>query len=189
MAKTKKRPMLVAIGDSTFEKIQAFYINPESYPLSEKHEQIRQRWVFVVALLLKTYSKIKIANTLVQDFGISQAQAFVDIRNAENMFGSIFKTEQEAFKAIWLEWTKDFLKRAKQSKDLNAEAKALKLLAEYGDLGDDNPEFNPEKLLNKEIRIVLPKAMHQKLLETISTGVVDFNNLDVTDINHEEVEE
>jgi len=28
-----KRSMMVKVGDSTFDKIQAFYVNPDSFPL------------------------------------------------------------------------------------------------------------------------------------------------------------
>jgi len=101
MAKDK-RPMMVKIGDSTFDKIQAFYIDPEKYPLSTTLEKIRQRWIVVMTLQLKVYPKWKIANMLEKDFGLSQAQAYIDIRNAENIFGNVIKTDNEAFKTMWL---------------------------------------------------------------------------------------
>ena len=104
----KKRDAIVTIGDSTFDKVQAFYINPEAYPLSPTLEDIRKRWIYVTTLMLKAYPKFKIANMLVKDFGLSQSQSYIDIRNAENLFGKISLTESEAFKAMWIEWTKDF---------------------------------------------------------------------------------
>lgn len=186
MAKNK-RPMMLKVGDSTFDKIQAYYIDPELYPLSETNENIRQRWVMVVNLMLKTYSKFKIANMLVSDFGICHSQAYNDIRNAENMFGKIEQSENEAYKAMWLEWTKDFLKRSRQNKDRKAEGKALDLLAKYGNLDAEQLEFNPEKLLNKKIEIVLPKNTMEALKKIVSGGVVDFNSLNATDIEFEDV--
>ena len=183
----KKRKALLKIGDSTYDKIQAFYINPEAYPLSDAVEDIRKRWVYVTSLLLKAYPKFKIANMLEKDFGLSQAQAYLDIRNAENVFGSITKTDDEAFKVMWTEWTKDLLKRARQRKDLKAEAKALDMLAKYSDFSKDAPEFNPEKLKNDDLVVKLPKALEPYLLKAIQTGIVDFNNIDVTDIPFEEI--
>ncbi|MDA0175912.1 hypothetical protein OOZ35_00230 [Mesoflavibacter profundi] len=184
----KNRKALLKIGDSTFDKIQAFYINPDAYPLSEAVEDIRKRWVYVTSLLLKAYPKFKIANMLEKDFGLSQAQAYLDIRNAENVFGSITKTDDEAFKVMWTEWTKDFLKRARQRKDLKAEAKALDMLAKYSDLSKDDLEFNPEKLKNLNIEVKMPKQLEQYLEQAINSGVIDFNKIDVTDISFEEVE-
>lgn len=187
MENNKKRPMALKVGDSTFDKIQAFYINPDLHPLSETHEAIRKRWVLVVNLLLSAFSKIKIANMLERDYGISQAQAYQDIKNAENIFGDITKTEHEAYKAMWMEWTKDFLKRSRQKGDRKSEGKALDLLAKYGDLEKDVLEFNAEKLENKELKLVVPKAQMDVLIQMISKGVVDFNALNVTDVEFEDV--
>ena len=101
---SKKRPMALIKSDSTFDKIQAFYIDPETYPLTETQEVIRQRWVYVCSLLLKAYPKFKIANMLEKDHNLSTAQAYLDIRNAENVFGDIMRTDNEAFKIMWVEW-------------------------------------------------------------------------------------
>lgn len=187
MGNNDKRPMMLKIGDSTFDKIQAFYIDPEKYPLSPTLEEIRKRWIVVTTLMLKVYPKWKIANMLEKDFGLSQSQAYIDIRNAENIFGNVIKTENEAFKAMWVEWTKDLLKRARQSGDKKTEAKALDLLAKYGGLADDQMEFNPEKLENKEIKIVMDKKLQGLLFDMVSKGVADFNSLNVTDIDFEDV--
>lgn len=186
MAKTK-RAMLIKRDDSTFDKIQAFYIDPENYPLTEAVEEIRQRWIYVMSLTLRAYPKFKIANMLVQDFGLSQAQAYIDIRNAENVFGNISKTESEAFKVMWTEWTKDLLKRAIQRKDLKAESKALDLLAKYSVLNQDPEGFNPAKLENVEIQFKIPKAYLPFLKQQVSQGVDDFNLAEPLDIDHEDV--
>lgn len=183
----KKRPMLVKMGDTTFDKIKAFYINPEEFPLSDKLEEIRMRWLAISNFSSKAYSKIEIANMLKRDYGISQAQAYIDIRNAENIFGTVTATESNAFKAMWIELTKDYLKRCRQKNDRVNEAKALALLAQYGDLDKDELEFNPEKLENKELQLVIPKDQLELLKTLVSKGVVDFNNLNVTDVNFEEV--
>lgn len=183
----KKRPMLAKIGDSTFDKIKAFYMNPEEFPLSEKLEEIRMRWLAISNFNSKAYGKIEIANMLVRDYGIGHAQAYKDIRNSENIFGSVTATESKAFKAIWIELTKDYLKRCRQKNDRVNEAKALALLAQYGNLDEDELQFNPEKLENKEIQIVLPKQMLDVLKGMVGSGVVDFNSLNVTDINFEEL--
>lgn len=183
----KKRPMLIKTGDSTFDKIQAFYIDPENYPLSEKLEEIRIRWTLVVNLQLKAYSKIKIANMLVKDYGVCQAQAYIDIRNAGNMFANVFQTDEKVYKAMWIEWATDFLKRAKQSKDLKSEGKALDLLGKYGKLDAEANDYNPEKFENKEITINLSKNLQGKLIDMIGAGVVDFNSLDVTEVDFEEI--
>lgn len=184
-----KRPMQIKMGDSTFDKIQAYYIDPERFPLSETLEEIRQRWIRVVAMQLKVYPKFKIVNMLVKDYGISESQAYIDIRNAENIFGNVIKTDNEAFKSMWIEWTKDYLKRSRQKNDRKSEGKALDLLAKYGGLDSDSLEFNPEKLLVKEIQMVLPKEIQELFLAFVGKGVVDLNAFDATEVDFEEVDD
>lgn len=178
-----KRSMMVKVGDSTFDKIQAFYVNPDSFPLSETTENIRQRWVLVVNLMLRGFPKYKIANMLEKDFQLSQAQAYLDINNATSLFGDINQTAKEVEKTIWKEWVREFIQRAKRKGDLKAEAKGLDMYAKYGDFGAEELSFDPEKLAKVEIQTAVDPKLIENLMKMISKGVVDFNKLDVTDID------
>jgi hypothetical protein len=44
-------------------------------------------------------TKIKIANVLERDYGISQAQAYLDIRNAGNMFANVFWNSEKGIQS------------------------------------------------------------------------------------------
>lgn len=182
MAKDK-RNMLVKVGDSTFDKIQAYYVNPDAFPLTETAENIRQRWVLVVNLMLRGFPRYKIANMLEKDYALSQAQAYLDIKNATSLFGDIHETSKEVEKTIWREWCRDFIQRAKRKNDLKAEAKGLDMYAKYGDFGAEELSFDPEKLEKKDIEITVDPKLIEVLKNMISKGVVDFNTLDVTDID------
>lgn len=174
--------------DSTFEAIMAYHLNPEKYKLSEKQEEIRKRWAEVLTLRLNYYSRIQVANKLMEDYGISLAQAYIDIRNSELLYGNVLKADREGTRAILFEYAHKFYQRAVQKNDLKSQAKALELMGEYGGLKDmDNPDFNPEKLENKEIKVVMSKDLQVMLLELIKKGTVDFNSLNVTDIDFDEV--
>lgn len=181
MAKDK-RNMMVKVGDSTFDKIQAYYVNPESFPLSDTAENIRQRWVLVVNLMLRGFPKYKIANMLEKDFQLSQAQAYLDINNATSLFGDIHQTSKEVEKTIWREWCRDFIQRAKRRGDMKAESKGLDMYAKYGDFSAEELSFDPDKLAKVEIQTAVDQKLIDHLMLMISKGVVDFNKLDVTDI-------
>ena len=185
---TKKRNMLIKRGDSTFDKIKAHYINPELFPLSETNTDNLNRLNEVFALRLNHFSSQQIVNKWVKDKGLSQAQAYLDIRQSEKLFGSVMKSDTEGSRAIWLEHTRDFLKVCVQKGDRNNQAKALLLLAKYGGFAnEDNPEFNPEKFENMEIHVNVPKEVQNRLMEMLSGGSVDLNDLNVTDIDFEEL--
>lgn len=174
--------------DSTFESIMAYHLNPEKFPLSEKQEEIRKRWAEVLTLRLNYYSRIQVANKLMEDHSISLAQAYIDIRNSELLYGNVLKADREGTRAILFEYAHKFYQRAVQKNDLKAQAKALDLMSEFGGLKEmDNPEFNPEKLENKEIKIVMDKTTQKMLFEMVSKGVVDFNGMNVTDVDFEDV--
>jgi len=185
---TKKREMMIKRGDTTFDKILAHYINPEHFPLSETNTAILLRLNEVFALRLNHFSTQQILNKFEKEKGLSHAQIYLDIRNSEKLFGNVLKADAEGSRAIWLEYTRDYLKRCKQKGDLNNEGKALKMLADYGGLAnEDNPNFNPEKFENMEIHVNVDKQVQAKLLEMLSSGSVDLNNLNVTDIDFEEL--
>ncbi|PIF32997.1 hypothetical protein CLU81_3567 [Flavobacterium sp. 9] len=185
---TNKRSMLLKRGDSTFDKILAHYINPEHFPLSQTNTDILNRLNEIFALKLNHFSSQQIVNKWMKEKDLSQAQAYIDIRNSEKLFGNILKADTEGSRAIWLEHTRDFLKRCIQKGDRINESKALKLIAEYGGLAkEDNPEFNAEKFENMEIHVNVDKEVEKRLLEMLSSGSADFNNLNVTDIEHEEI--
>lgn len=188
MAKDK-RNMMLKVGDSTFDKIQAFYVNPDSFPLTESAENIRQRWVLVVNLMLRGFPKYKIANMLEKDFSLSQAQAYLDINNASSLFGDIHQTSKEVEKAIWKEWVREFILRAKRKGDLKAEAKALDMFAKYADFAAEELSFDPEKLAKVEIQTTVDPKLIDNLMKMIAKGVVDFNKLDVTDVDLEPEED
>lgn len=174
--------------DTTFESIMAYHLNPEKYTLTEKQEEIRKRWAEVLTLRLNYYSRVQVANKLIEDHGISLAQAYIDIRNSELLYGNVLKADREGTRAILFEYAHKYYQRSVQKNDLKAQGKALDLMAEFGGLKEmDNPEFNPEKLENKEIKIVVDPKQLMMLTEIIKKGVVDFNSLNVTDVDFDEV--
>jgi hypothetical protein len=159
--------------DTTFESIMAYHLNPEKYKLSEKQEEIRKRWAEVLTLRLNYYSRIQVANKLMDDHGISLAQAYIDIRNSELLYGNVLKADREGTRAILFEYAHKYYQRAVQKNDLKAQGKALDLMAEFGGL--------------KEIKIVMDPKLQKMLFEMVSKGVADFNSLNVTDVSFEDV--
>ena len=182
--------MMVKVGDSTFDKIKAHFIAPDLYPLSEKNREKYDRYNEIFNLRLAYWSSKEIVNKFVEEKGLSVAQAYLDLRNSENLFGIVLKADAEGSRALWIEWTRDFLKRAKENKDRKSEATALKLLAEYGGFsGEENADFNPEKLENVEIKFAIPKELFKYLKLPNNQGVDDSNMSAPIDIEFENVTE
>ncbi|AEW85899.1 hypothetical protein FCOL_05370 [Flavobacterium columnare ATCC 49512] len=179
----KKEQMLVKLGDSTFDKIQAYYVNPDKNELSETVNDIRLRWLTVLNLRRNGYAKFKVANMLERDYGLSQAQAYIDIRNAESLFGDIYKTDKDVERMFFKEQVADFIKRARKKGDLKAEAKGFDLWAKYGGFEEDDVFFDADKFEKKDIEIAVDPKLVALMKKMFVNGVVDFNNIDATDID------
>lgn len=185
-----KLPFKIQKGDTTLEKIMAHHIDPVRFPLSPKLEEIRKRWAEVLTLSFNYYSPQQIVNKLMEDHGVSLAQAYLDVKNAQILYGNVMESDKKGKQAILYEYAHKYYQRAIQAKDLKAQAKALELMAKFGGLDEvDLADFNPEKLENVEIKFAIPKELYQYLKMGANQGVDDSNLSAPIDIEFENVEE
>lgn len=185
-----KLPFKIQKGDTTLEKIMAHHIDPVRFPLSPKLEEIRKRWAEVLTLSFNYYSPQQIVNKLVEDHGVSLAQAYLDVKNAQVLYGNVMESDKKGKQAILYEYAHKYYQRAIQAKDLKAQAKALELMAKFGGLDEvDLADFNPEKLENVEIKFAIPKELYKYLKMGEHEGVDDSNLSAPIDIEFENVEE
>lgn len=181
-------------GDSTFDKIYAYFVDEQNHSLSPKHEKIKDRWLSIWTLQLNFHSTeqaITAHRNLFKDENdelLSRSQAFRDLSSANKIFGSLFKTTRDAKRAIYSEYVHKFYLQTIKSKDLKAQGKALELLGKAWqiDLQEDQ-KFNPEKFENPQIKVGIPTKFIDAVVDHLNKGVIDFNKLDVEDIEHEEV--
>lgn len=179
---------LINRNDSSMDKIRAYYSNPEKHPLSPTVDEVRMRLTEVITLKQTYWSNQKIVKKWAIDYGLSQAQAYIDIRNSELLFGEIMKTNRQSKQAMLYEYSFQLLQRAREKGDVKAEAKALDLMGKYSGIADEElMEFNPEKFENVEVSIAMPKEMQDILFQMALKGNVDFNDLNVVDIEFEEI--
>ncbi|MGK4567840.1 hypothetical protein [Flavobacterium sp. 3HN19-14] len=183
---SKKREMRVINRDeSNFDKILAYYINPEEFPLSETLDDMRKRWVEIFTMRVNGFTKTMIVKIWEKEKGLSQAQAYVDIRNSLSLFGNIDKTEKLGFQSIWLQWAENYMLRMRQKGNDKMEGFMLKLLRP--DDKDDQLEFNPEKLENVELQLNVPKEVIDLIKNMTKAGVQDFNNFNAVDVEYTDV--
>jgi len=185
-----KLPFKIQKGDTTLEKIMAHHIDPVRFPLSPKLEEIRKRWSEVLTLSFNYYSPQQIVNKLMEDHGVSLAQAYLDVKNAQILYGNVMESDKKGKQAILYEYAHKYYQRAIQAKDLKAQAKALELMSKFGGLDEvDLADFNPEKLENVEIKFAIPKELFKYLKLPDNQGVDDSNLSAPIDIEFENVSE
>lgn len=177
----------IQTGDTTFDKIWAHFLDETTYKLTEKQTELKERWLAAWTLRLNFHSTEQAINVHMQKYGVSRAQAFRDINNAERLFGNLMKTDRAGKLAIWAEYCHKYFQQAIKAKDLKAQGKALELLGKAYEIDrSDIAQFNPEKLENKPIKLSVPKAAVDLIIENLAKGVIDFNK--VIDAEAEEVE-
>lgn len=173
---------VVKTGDSTFDKIHAFFIDETVVSLSPKQEEIKERWLAVWTLRLNYHSTEQAISVYMKKYEVERAQTFRDLKNAEKLFGSISKTSIDGRRAIWAEYCHKYLQQTIKAKDLKAQGKALELLGQAWEVDKlDNQLINPEKLTNPQIKLKFPSKLVDALVAKMATGVADFNKLDVED--------
>ena len=181
----------IKTGDSSFDKIYAYYKDANKYPLTEKQAQLKDRWLAAFTLRQNFHSREQASNVLIEKYDISRAQAYRDLKNAERLFGNVMKADRDGALAILLEYSHKYLQMAIKAKDLKAIGKALDLMGKYSEVDKDNSiNFNPSKLENKPIKMSIRKEVTTAIIQHLSTGVMDFNDLtidtDFEDLSDEE---
>lgn len=177
----------IKTGDSSFDKIYAYYKDATKFPLTPKQTEIKDRWLAAFALRQNFHSREQAANVLMEKFGVKRAQAYRDLKNAERLFGNVMKADRDGSLAILLEYSHKFLLMAVKAKDLKSMGKALELMGKYAQVDKDTDvNFNPEKLENKPVKMSIDKQVKNAILQHLNTGSLDFNTLTV-DADFEEI--
>lgn len=178
----------IRTGDSTFDRIYAYYKDPKKHPLTPKQEEKKDRWLAAFTLRQNFHSREQAANVMMEKYDISRAQAYRDLRNAERLFGNVMKADRDGSLAIMLEYSHKFLLMAVKAKDLKAVGKALELMGKYAEIDKEQGiNFNPDKLEDKPDKLSMPKEVVQAIATHLKAGVVDFNEMAV-DVDFEEVD-
>jgi hypothetical protein len=177
----------INFSDTSFDKIYAFYKNPDSAYLTPNQQKIQQKLAAAWCTMVSGENKTFTANMLQMSYGCSQAQSYRYVKKAEELFGNVLRANIAGQRAMLFEMAKQNHKEAKERKDFKIAAMYFKEMREL--IGtEDLINFNPEKLENKPDKYIVPKVVQDAISEHFKTGVVDFNNLVIEDIDFEEIE-
>lgn len=185
----------ITLNDTTFDKIWAYYKKPGKIQLTPKQEEKRIRWLTLFTLRLNFHSHLQAVKAYIDQqkaIGkeISESQVFKDMANALRLFGDIHKADRQASLVILSEYAQKVFLMAMKQKNPIAAAAALTKMEKYMEIDKvDAINFNPAKLEDKPDHFSVPKVVLEAIKEQFKTGVVDFNNLEIEDIEHEEITE
>lgn len=175
--------------DSIFQKIKAWYIDPDSITLSDK-EIIRKDRISHAWSLRKDnkYSPSQVVQILKRDHNISQPTAYRDYSMAMNIFGDLDQLNVAAEKLILAE---SYWNLYQMSLKKGNEETARKCLDSYKSLfnfDDTEQKIDPKKLEASVYKLNLPRGAKNMLEAMFQTGVADFNNITAQDVTWKEVD-
>ncbi|WP_237190385.1 hypothetical protein [Riemerella anatipestifer] len=121
-----------------------------------------------------------------RDHGVSRATAYRDYNWSMQIFGDLDATHLAAERQVLKEafWNEYQLARKEGNGEL-----AVKALKEYRALFNFDAEENqidPNKIQAHEYHLSMPRWVYKKMDAMFSGGVVDFNNLEVEDVEYRE---
>jgi len=133
--------MNAVISDSTFDRICQYY-RSENCNLSPEDEAIRIRWSSCFMQLNDEMNTDRdVVLFLVKQFGISEGQAYKDIRNSRRLFGDVRSYTKEAMRYHVTQWAIELLRLSKMKKDLRGMEKALERITKAYNLDKEDQDL------------------------------------------------
>lgn len=174
---------------TTLDKIRKYYLKGEdSVKLSDKQNEIRERIYKSWNLLINYHSREQAMKVLTNEYGCSRAQSYRYVNDALSVFGNPIANQKEAKRYLIEEDLMRLQQRAIKDKDGYLELAVIKQRIKLGGFDKDtDPKFNPEKL-QAQTYILKPHPAVLKMIEKFTdSGVLDFNNMDVEDVEFADV--
>jgi hypothetical protein len=130
--------MNAIISETTFDRISLYY-RSENTKLSAEDETIRVRWsACFMQLNDEINSDRDVVLFLVRQFGISEGQAYRDIRNSRRLFGDVRTYTKEAMRYHVTQWAIELFKLARMKKDFRGMEKALERITKAYNLDKED---------------------------------------------------
>lgn len=117
MSLPEKLPAALARYEDDFDDIYKWYTDPEKYKITETQEKQLARWRFAREwyTTYEPFNDSQVVQALVREYGISQRQAYLDVKACQRFFASIDQSNEEFEKTMLIERTKRLRAKAIQS--------------------------------------------------------------------------
>jgi virulence-associated protein VapD len=150
-----------------------------------QYKRIRAAWT----MLINFQSPSQVATLLEEDFGISDRQAKRDVQDAMLLYGDTTQTDKQASRLIATEMAMITFQRAAEKNDYNAMNQAVKNLIKVNGLDKEDPDRPDFNKLQGSIYVQALDEQSQTALRRMMAkpGSLDFNKVDIQDVEHEDI--
>lgn len=141
-------------GLSPRDIVLRWYASAEPFDLTDQEERIRQRWDFAKAQFLARKTFTEVRDAMADEFGIGQATASRDIRDALNCFGELDRVPMEAHRQRAIQMALEAFNTAKEEKDGKSMAAATRAYIEAAGLDkDDSQRIDIERMMRERMYV------------------------------------
>ena len=164
--------------------------------IKEEHMTAHQkeyldRIIAIHAMLAKQFkSKFFIVKKLKKLYGVSQATAYLLIRETERHFGDLNKSNKDIHRHIAIEMAKEAYRIAREDRDAKSMVAAIRAYSEATGLNQYDPDLPDFDKIQPSLNlVVLPEGMESHILEVLKDGAINLNEPPkVIDVEHEEID-
>lgn len=181
LEKKSKYTHVGRIEDTTFDRIYKYYFHEHSCKLSEKQDEIRQRWAKAWDMMANFKSRKTVETFLINNYGISDVTARQDIKNAEMLFQDPLEGSRQIHRTkvnLWLEKLMEKLFLAEDYERIDS------LIGKYiKNNGTEGDNSIVEQLMKKRLPIAIVFTSDDAALDREANETVrEFE--DVLEIDH-----
>lgn len=174
--------------DSSFQRIKAWYIDQSSVELTPEEIVKKDRLVHLWSLRLNNkYSRHQVIQIAMRDHKVSQATAYRDYVQSQQLFGDIDATNIAAERMVLAEAYWNLYQMALKKGNEDSARKALDSYKSLFPFGDTTQKIDPNKLEASVYKLVLPRGTGKILNKMFEEGSVDFNSLDYSEAEWSEM--
>lgn len=174
---SKKKKKYTRNKSTAIERIREYYLDKRNrVELTPHQEHIRERLVAAHTLLTNFHSPSQAHPIHAARFGISDNQAWRDIRNAVNLFGDVQKAQKEGIRWIVYEYAVKTYQKAAERGDMAAMNKAVGQMVKVMGLDREDPEVpDMEKMKPSLVVLGLPEEQINQMQLLLQGGSVNFS--------------
>lgn len=176
--------------DNVFQRIKAWYIDETSVTLSDDDFKRKDRLVHIWSLRSDNkYSPNQAIKIIMRDHRVSQATAYRDYSLSMQLFGNLDQVDLAAERLVLAESYWNLYQMALKKGNEESARKSLDSYKSLFDFSDKGPQIDPKKLEASVYKLTLARGTGKILNQMFETGSVDFNSLDYTDAEWNEMDE
>ena len=173
--------------ETTIDKIMASFFN-DKIELTPKQKEKKRRMETAFSHMRLMLSIQQTAKRLREEFGVSEATAYRDIKDATTIFGDIHDVNARGVRIVLREAYWRAYQLALKAEDIELQIKALDKYKELFDWDDDmtNEELK-DKIQAHVYNIKISRDTAKALKKQLNTGVIDFNDFGAEYADFEEL--